>query len=394
MKNKRENSSNKYLDKIHKKEKSKWNNKILILLLLVLTFGGGIALYNKKQNSTYVKIFPKEDLEPVSEITVDSLTNEEASRYGMSLPEEDFSDTAELTDDFEEMDQFAIEEPLDETPISTEAEELEEKREVDLIPNISFRINGQQTEGEKLTFSIRGYDPKITYTMDFGNGRKKRMGRSTTFSYAKSGTFRPILTATNSSGDRKRAARTIIISEKEKTEAKEEVLLASRDTVPLETITSNDESDSEDVSIPNPAPEPPQEPKEEVVEDSQPTFNETPGTNTATPKAAAPNLRPLKFAQVMPSFPGGTAAMYDFLNKKLDYPTLAYDNQIEGNVYVQFVVHPDGSLSKFHILKGLGYGCDEEVIRVVQQMPKWNPGKHNDQIVPVIYTLKVNFKFK
>ncbi len=73
------------------------------------------------------------------------------------------------------------------------------------------------------------------------------------------------------------------------------------------------------------------------------------------------------------TFPGGQEAMVSFIQEHLKYPQEAYDLGIEGKVRVVFTVMPDGSIANPSIKKSLGYGCDEEVIRVVSQMPKWNP---------------------
>ncbi len=97
------------------------------------------------------------------------------------------------------------------------------------------------------------------------------------------------------------------------------------------------------------------------------------------------------FVEEMPEFPGGQNAMYSFLSKNLVYPKKAIENDISGKVYVQFVVRKDGALDNIKISKGLGYGCDEEVIRVLKLMPKWKPGKSNGKPVATQFTLPVAF---
>ena len=111
------------------------------------------------------------------------------------------------------------------------------------------------------------------------------------------------------------------------------------------------------------------------------------------------NRQPLKYdkpfsvADIMPGFPGGEAALYRFLSEKLRYPPLATKNSVEGKVFVRFVIEKDGSITNASILKGIGYGCDEEAIRVVNAMPKWIPGEVNGIKVPVFSSIAVNFKF-
>ena len=103
---------------------------------------------------------------------------------------------------------------------------------------------------------------------------------------------------------------------------------------------------------------------------------------------------PLIAVETMPSFPGGENAMYAYLNDRIRYPQQARDYEVEGKVYVQFVVDQEGKVIEPKVVKGLGYGCDEEALRIVRLMPKWMPGKHRQQRVPVIYTLPVTFQFR
>ncbi len=79
-----------------------------------------------------------------------------------------------------------------------------------------------------------------------------------------------------------------------------------------------------------------------------------------------------------------------FANVK--YPAEARKNGVEGTVYAKFVIEKDGSITKPEIVKSVGGGCDEEVLRVVGLMPKWSPGKKGEQPVAVSYTLPVKFK--
>ncbi len=71
----------------------------------------------------------------------------------------------------------------------------------------------------------------------------------------------------------------------------------------------------------------------------------------------------------------------------------ALESRISGTVLVQFEVRADGKIENIKIVKGIGSGCDEEVIRVVRLMPKWNPGKIGGMKVAVVYNLPVKFRF-
>jgi len=90
-------------------------------------------------------------------------------------------------------------------------------------------------------------------------------------------------------------------------------------------------------------------------------------------------------------FPGGEEARLSFLQTNLRYPAKARAAGIQGIVFVSFVVEKDGSITNPHILRGIGHGCDEEVIRIVEAMPNWIPARHRGQAVRVQFTMPVRF---
>ena len=93
-----------------------------------------------------------------------------------------------------------------------------------------------------------------------------------------------------------------------------------------------------------------------------------------------------------PEFAGGMNALLKFLQKNLHYPAPAVNSGIMGKVYMQFVVGQDGNISKVDVLKGIGFGCDEEAERVVKLMPKWSPGRQSGRAVAVKFTLPISFQ--
>ncbi|HOI31583.1 MAG: energy transducer TonB [Bacteroidales bacterium] len=93
----------------------------------------------------------------------------------------------------------------------------------------------------------------------------------------------------------------------------------------------------------------------------------------------------------MPEFPGGPAKMMEYIAKNIKYPAMARESGIQGRVFVNFVVEPDGSVSKVKVLRGIGGGCDEEAVRVVESMPKWTPGRQRGKAVRVSFNLPVRF---
>ena len=93
----------------------------------------------------------------------------------------------------------------------------------------------------------------------------------------------------------------------------------------------------------------------------------------------------------MPWFPRGDKGRVKFLKNNIIYPNMARESGIQGTVYVTFIVEKDGSLSDVRILRGIGGGCDEEVIRIVKKMPKWKPGRLDDKPVRVQFIMPVKF---
>ncbi len=89
---------------------------------------------------------------------------------------------------------------------------------------------------------------------------------------------------------------------------------------------------------------------------------------------------------------GGMQAFYKFVGEKIKYPAQARRMGIEGRVFVEFVINKDGSLSDVRAIKGIGAGCDEEAVRIVQSSPAWSPGKQRGKPVKQRYTLPIIFK--
>ena len=96
----------------------------------------------------------------------------------------------------------------------------------------------------------------------------------------------------------------------------------------------------------------------------------------------------------MPSFPGGEQNLMEFISKNLQYPQEALEKGIQGRVFLSIVVEPNGSISNVKVERGIGSGCDEEAVRVIMKMPKWNPGKQRGKAVRVSYLIPVFFKLR
>ncbi len=96
----------------------------------------------------------------------------------------------------------------------------------------------------------------------------------------------------------------------------------------------------------------------------------------------------------MPKFPGGTAGLMKYLARSIKYPTIAQKNKEQGRVIIKMVVGKDGSLSDIKVLRSVSPSLDAEAIRVVGNMPKWEPGQQRGQAVAVEYTLPIVFRLQ
>jgi protein TonB len=118
-----------------------------------------------------------------------------------------------------------------------------------------------------------------------------------------------------------------------------------------------------------------------------------PGTDSNSTKATG-SPAPFITAEVMPEFMGGQEALQRYMQRNLRYPSLALRNNIEGKVFISFTVQADGSIADVEVLKGLGFGTDEEAARVVKKMPPWKPGMQNKHSVAVRYTMPITFRYE
>jgi TonB family protein len=99
----------------------------------------------------------------------------------------------------------------------------------------------------------------------------------------------------------------------------------------------------------------------------------------------------LSVVEQMPEFIGGEKDMYKFITNNIVYPPYAKHNQKQGRVYIQFVVGLNGELTNFEVVRGVGYGLDEEALRVSKLMPNWKVGKQDGRAVKVKCVIPVEF---
>ncbi len=92
-----------------------------------------------------------------------------------------------------------------------------------------------------------------------------------------------------------------------------------------------------------------------------------------------------------PVFPGGQEGLAKYIQENIQYPIEAKEKSITGNVLVTFIVEKNGSVSNVKVLRDIGGGCGDEVVRIVKAMPRWKPGKQRGKPVRVQFNLPVNF---
>lgn len=109
-------------------------------------------------------------------------------------------------------------------------------------------------------------------------------------------------------------------------------------------------------------------------------------------KKVADNSPIYEKADIMPSFPGGEAAIEKYLSENIKYPKIARENGVEGSVIVSFIVERDGTLSNIRTERSVDPLLDKEANRVILSMPRWKPGKKNGNEVRVRYKLPVTFR--
>lgn len=94
----------------------------------------------------------------------------------------------------------------------------------------------------------------------------------------------------------------------------------------------------------------------------------------------------------MPEFPGGTEGLFKFIYENVQYPQVAKENQIEGNVYLKFCVTYQGKIDQISVVRGVDPSLDAEAIRLISILPHWIPGRQAGNPVNVWYQLRIQFK--
>lgn len=122
-------------------------------------------------------------------------------------------------------------------------------------------------------------------------------------------------------------------------------------------------------------------------------------TNTVETTSVIANTvtasEPVIIAEEMPEFEGGVSGLMRYIGNNISYPEQAKIVGKEGTVYVSFVVSEVGLVENVKVMRGIGYGCDEEVVRVISSLPKWKKvGKNSGHPVKVRFNIPVAFKLR
>ena len=122
---------------------------------------------------------------------------------------------------------------------------------------------------------------------------------------------------------------------------------------------------------------------------------QTPIEQQEAPEESATTDDNCVIAEVMPVFPGGQAALFEYLSQQVTYPEEAQANGIEGRVICSFVVDTDGSITDVEVARSSGdVSLDQEAIQVIQSMPQWQPAQQDGVPVRVRFSLPINFKLQ
>jgi TonB family protein len=96
--------------------------------------------------------------------------------------------------------------------------------------------------------------------------------------------------------------------------------------------------------------------------------------------------------EIHPKYPGGKVKMYEFIKKNLKYPPLSKQYNLGGKVVIGFKINTDGNVSDLKVIEGVNSELDTEAIRIIKNMPKWEPGYQDGIAVPVKYTIPIIFQ--
>lgn len=117
-------------------------------------------------------------------------------------------------------------------------------------------------------------------------------------------------------------------------------------------------------------------------------------TVTDDPFGGADENDIFQVVEEQPQFPGGMAALVEYLKKNIRYPAICKEQGLQGRVIVQFVINTDSTISDAQVIKPVNPHFDKEALRVVNAMPKWIPGEQRGKPVRTRFTMPVTFRLE
>ena len=141
------------------------------------------------------------------------------------------------------------------------------------------------------------------------------------------------------------------------------------------------------VPLPDPLPDP-----EPPYPDPYPFSDPEPPLELPEPEILKDTI--VLFPEIIAEFPGGSQSLKDFISQNIIFPQLCKENNIEGRVFVKFLVHSTGEISQIQIARGVHPQLDFEAKNVVKKMPLWNPAIFQGRKVPSYTVIPVLFKIE
>ena len=370
-----------YLAQLESRERKKRRRyQVAALLGLLIAFGGLAFWYIQPSEQSELRRYEASSL---NYSMVKNLFDSESGEILVAHPAIGV-DTISSPEDY--LSLKGLLDQLEQESFTVQSDDL-----ADVPPTYAVDIAGSREAGANLIFSIENYDTDLTYLIDFGNGYRREIQRSITYAYKRSGNYRIRLIATNESGSSSIYNKSIRITG---TSSAIETPVFTQSEEPAANEGQSD-TIGEDANLSTQTP---------LI------AMRGPGMSNSNLESSGPDLRedipvleeasttsttfnePLVASEVPPQFPGGMSAMGSFIRRNYRYPREAQSSNIEGKVYVQFVVNADGSISNPRVIRGIGGGCDEEALRLVSMMPNWVPGKQGGQPVASFHAVPITFR--
>ena len=161
---------------------------------------------------------------------------------------------------------------------------------------------------------------------------------------------------------------------------------AMDDEAPQEVTKTQDETEKSDVAISSVTFDQGSEEGQQVLKQNEVVVEKVEQKEEET--------KVFEVVEQMPQFPGGDAALMQYLSSHIKYPVVAEENGIQGRVVCTFVVERNGSITDVRVVKSVDPSLDKEAVRVIKSMPNWIPGKQNGSAVRVKYTVPVTFRLQ